>query len=136
MCPECNQPLIAFELDGIEIDRCIRCGGTWLDVGELEMIAELERIRTGALSQALKSAKGDRHDKRRCPRCRRKLERIRVGKENEIELDRCRVGHGLWFDKGEMEAVVADYAEGQEGAVARFFKELYRYEIQTGKRGE
>ena len=39
MCPLCNEPLVAFELDGIEIDRCVDCGGVWLDAGELELIA-------------------------------------------------------------------------------------------------
>jgi len=33
MCPACKEPLVVFELDGVEIDRCLRCGGTWLDDG-------------------------------------------------------------------------------------------------------
>src|SRR5438093_899662 len=42
MCPQCRQPMLVFELDGVEIDRCLSCRGTWLDAGELEQIARLE----------------------------------------------------------------------------------------------
>ena len=38
MCPLCHEPLVAFELDGVEIDRCVDCGGVWLDAGELESL--------------------------------------------------------------------------------------------------
>ncbi len=33
--------MVAFELEGVEIDRCLACEGTWLDAGELELIVEL-----------------------------------------------------------------------------------------------
>ncbi|MCH2376546.1 MAG: zf-TFIIB domain-containing protein, partial [Planctomycetes bacterium] len=41
MCPGCKEPLVAFELEGIEIDHCVECKGTWLDAGELQMFLEL-----------------------------------------------------------------------------------------------
>ena len=39
MCPVCKEPMLVLELDTVEIDHCARCGGTWLDAGELERIA-------------------------------------------------------------------------------------------------
>lgn len=45
ICPRCTTPTLA-ELDrsGIQIDRCSRCRGVWLDRGELEkLIAESSR---------------------------------------------------------------------------------------------
>ena len=33
--------MVAYELEGIEIDRCLCCDGVWLDAGELEMVTEL-----------------------------------------------------------------------------------------------
>ena len=53
MCPECGQPLVAFELRGVEIDHCVDCGGTWLDAGELETITESAGVPSGELSRAL-----------------------------------------------------------------------------------
>lgn len=36
-CPRCEAPtLIEMLRSGIPIDRCRRCGGVWLDAGELE----------------------------------------------------------------------------------------------------
>lgn len=38
-CPKCGMDLEHFELKGIELDRCVSCGGTWFDQGELEEIS-------------------------------------------------------------------------------------------------
>lgn len=41
LCPSCGIRLEPFEyasLSGIELDRCIGCGGIWADGGELEEI--------------------------------------------------------------------------------------------------
>ena len=49
-----------------------------------------------------------------CPRCNKKLQAITVGTEPAVELDRCRRGHGLWFDAGEIEAVITAFHDGEE----------------------
>lgn len=42
-CPRCAETLEPTIRDGIEIDRCPRCHGLWLDRGELEkMIGRIE----------------------------------------------------------------------------------------------
>ena len=47
-----------------------------------------------------------------------------------VELDRCPRGDGLWLDQGEMAAMIRLFHDDEEGAVARFFSELYRSEIE------
>ena len=106
MCPECQEPLVAFELEGVEIDHCVSCGGTWLDAGEIEMISELAGSASGGFTKALDEAGERRKGRRRCPRCRRKLTIVGIGEEDRLELDHCPRGHGLWFDKGEMKAAI------------------------------
>lgn len=135
MCPECGEPLVGFELEGVEIDHCISCGGTWLDAGELETISELAGVESGGLSKALASAKAIRADPRRCPRCDKKMQVFTIGSERLVELDRCSHGHGLWFDRGEMKSVISAFEEGQEGEVARFFAKLYRSELEEEAEG-
>jgi Zn-finger nucleic acid-binding protein len=39
-CPVCNVELKIAERQGIEIDYCPQCRGTWLDRGELDKIIE------------------------------------------------------------------------------------------------
>ncbi len=128
MCPVCGQPLVLFELEGVEIDRCLECGGTWLDAGELEELAALAGASPGRLSEAVERGEGSRHGKRRCVRCPAKLRVIKVG---GVEIDRCPWGHGLWFDRAEVKALVSAFAEGEEGAVARFFGEFFRAELDA-----
>jgi hypothetical protein len=125
MCPICHEPLVAFELDGVEIDRCVDCRGVWLDAGELELIAGRAGAPRGELSRALSEARGQRHGKRRCPRCPRKLRVIHVEGSSLVELDRCPAGHGFWLDAGEMESLIGAFETGEEGAVASFFGDFY-----------
>jgi Zn-finger nucleic acid-binding protein len=125
MCPVCQQPLVAFELDGVEIDRCVRCEGLWLDAGELEWIAHMAHVPQGGLSEAASQAKGQRGSKGRCPRCRRRLRKVTLERPPGLEIDRCPQGDGLWFDRGEIEAFLAAFETGETGAVARFFRDFF-----------
>jgi uncharacterized protein len=38
-CPKCGMPLETIDLRGVQVDRCGSCRGTWLDDGELELLA-------------------------------------------------------------------------------------------------
>ncbi len=45
-----------------------------------------------------------------CPKCQKKMEEVEC---NEVMVDRCVACHGIWFDKGEAEAL-------SEGWIAEF----------------
>ena len=63
MCPDCGEPMVIYELGGVEADRCLRCGGTWLDGGELErMASEITSIVDDAVDWAEKSPYPDPED--------------------------------------------------------------------------
>ncbi len=133
MCPVCRGSLVSYEFQGVEIDRCLECGGTWLDAGELELLVELVGFDARPLAERIRAAKLLRRGKRHCPRCPRRLQVIEVGEAQAIEIDRCPIEHGLWLDRGEMEALIASATEGEAGAVAKYFAELYRNDLQTAK---
>jgi Zn-finger nucleic acid-binding protein len=40
-CPNCSSKMAIKEKGGIEIDRCIFCGGVWLDGGEFQKISKI-----------------------------------------------------------------------------------------------
>lgn len=42
-CPKCGMQLIEIDYRGIKIDECSGCNGVWLDAGELEAIADMEK---------------------------------------------------------------------------------------------
>lgn len=139
MCPDCRQPLIVFELEGVEVDRCVRCGGSWLDAGEIEMILRLAGVPSEELSAALAAADSAGRGRRRCPRCRRRLHPVKTDRGGGIVIDRCPAGHGIWLDRGEIHSLVEAFAPGADGggasggqaaaATAGFFAELLRFEM-------
>ncbi len=127
-CPVCRVGLVVFEMDGVEIDRCNRCHGTWLDAGELEVLAALAGGDAGALDRTFHDAPDAGRSAHPCPRCRRRMRRATVG---GVEIDRCRRGHGAWLDAGETERLVRG---GDPPAVAGFLGELYRQDLEGGSR--
>jgi len=50
-CPRCGASLVEMHYKGIEIDKCSRCQGIWLDGGELEQILPEEQGLLGALKR-------------------------------------------------------------------------------------
>lgn len=50
-CPKCGAPLVEVHYKGVEIDKCSRCEGVWLDVGELERIAPGDKGLLGGLGR-------------------------------------------------------------------------------------
>jgi Zn-finger nucleic acid-binding protein len=125
-CPVCRTGLAVFELEGVEIDHCVRCRGTWLDAGELEVLAALAGGDAVALGQKLAAAPDAGRSVRPCPRCRRRMRRATV---SAVEVDRCSRGHGLWLDAEETGTLIRG---GDPPAVAGFLRELYRHELDQG----
>ena len=37
-CPKCGMDLVTVQFQGVSIDRCTSCGGTYFDAGELEQV--------------------------------------------------------------------------------------------------
>jgi Zn-finger nucleic acid-binding protein len=104
-CPACKEPLIVLEVEGIEIDHCLACGGVWLDGGELELLLSNAGNRD-ALMGSLQGDVGSTEESIRCPICSKKMEKVRCGTETKIHLDKCPRGDGLWFDRGELLGVL------------------------------
>lgn len=55
MCPDCNRDMDRETRNGITLDRCARCGGTWFDIGEVGRVYGLAR------PQSLACAMVDEH---------------------------------------------------------------------------
>ncbi len=39
-CPKCGMDLATVDFQGVSIDRCTSCGGTYFDAGELEEVTK------------------------------------------------------------------------------------------------
>lgn len=42
-CPKCGMELIEIDYRGVKVDKCSACEGVWLDAGELDAVAGLEK---------------------------------------------------------------------------------------------
>ena len=106
-CPVCKNAMITLELAKVEIDYCTGCKGVWLDAGELEMLLNDNGKAKKLISSFVKdTSSGEKA--RRCPICDKKMEKIDVGHEKPtLLIDRCSKGDGLWFDKGELNNIIA-----------------------------
>jgi len=126
LCPVCKVDMFVLEFEQVEIDFCYTCGGVWLDSGELEMIGE----RAGAVRQDLlraletREGRAPKEGTRRCPVCRRRLLEVRTESDPPVVVDRCSREHGLWFDHGELAAVVAAAGAERDNVLARFLGSL------------
>jgi len=63
-------------------------------------------------------------ERRRCPICRKSLLEVEADTDPPIVLDRCPREHGLWFDRGELQAVVKAAGAEEDNVLVRFFAEL------------
>ena len=104
-CPVCKNAMITLELEDVEIDHCLDCGGIWLDAGELELLLD-EPEKARVLLDSFRVDSKSQEAKRKCPICDKKMSKVVVGQASPtLLIDRCRKGHGLWFDKGELQDI-------------------------------
>ena len=109
-CPRCMNKLTRDKRYGGDFDICTDCGGTWAQGNELDAI--IKRIINGdkdeieASAKALQSAKQYSEAPEHCPSCDHKpLEPFTYGQATDVQLNRCKICGGIWFDPGEMETV-------------------------------
>jgi len=124
LCPACaDRDMFVLEFEHVEIDYCYRCGGVWLDSGELELIARRAGALEMRLLEALEKGEAERASgapRRRCPVCRKLLVQVVAQTDPPITLDRCPAAHGLWFDRGELGSVVRAAGAQSDNLLARF----------------
>ncbi len=121
-CPVCRMALVVVEREGIELDWCLSCRGIWFDEGELELLAE----KSGRAIDLADPARVDRRagqGKRRCPRCRKKMNHRSVGSDAGPKIDCC-PAHGIWLDRGELGQIMSGAASGSV-PILRFLGETF-----------
>ncbi len=123
-CVACKEPMIVLELEQVEIDYCLDCGGVWLDAGELELLLE----KPGEVKEFLEKpgASGQiTPSDRKCPICDKKMEEIALGNDKPVHIDRCPKGHGLWFDRGELKDIIEIMGGLADSRVADLLRDIF-----------
>ena len=106
-CVKCNSILDKATFQGLEVDLCPKCGGLWLDRGEITRAAKLPPTELARLRGLLTGAGGPppvpTENKAPCPACPGQLSEVVLG---TVHVDYCGKCHGLFLDRGELEAAV------------------------------
>ena len=129
ICPVCKDSMVILELNEVEIDFCTGCDGIWLDNGELELLLEDVEEREKLLS-TLTTDPAYPEKPYHCPNCNKKMEKVHVGENKDVLIDRCVKGHGLWFDKGELKAVL-ELGTGEDNKVVNLLKEMFENKLSS-----
>ena len=123
-CAACKEPMVVLELNEIEIDYCISCGGIWLDAGELELLLE-GSAKKDSLLASFKSDGRTKERPRKCPICLKTMEKVSCGADKRALLDRCRRNDGIWFDKGELEEVIRMGCLDEDNRILGLLKDMF-----------
>jgi Zn-finger nucleic acid-binding protein len=122
--------MIVVERRNIELDHCVNCKGLWFDAGELALLSEALDLEV-EMPDIASLPKVDVSEKpRKCPRCRKAMDKIYIGGERGVLIDRCVNSDGLWFDWGELGQVLERLAkkpESGEGEIIKFLGETIRH---------
>ena len=102
-CVKCNSVLDRATFQGLEVDLCPKCGGLWLDRGEITRAAkmpeaELERLR-GLLTDGKGPPPLPTENIAPCPACPGSLAEVLLG---TVHVDYCNKCHGIFLDRGEL----------------------------------
>jgi uncharacterized protein len=96
-CPRCKVPLTKVEYQpGTEVYWCSLCSGIWVDGEELY---EILQISPDAIPVAV------RKDNKVCPKCGSSLFYPVDFQDTGIVIDICERCKGIWFDRGEIQAM-------------------------------
>ena len=112
-CPRCPGITLSHDTyEGVTIDRCPNCKGTWLDDGELIQIIENEEKKFGIhlTNETLHKAFAgipelEQETKLNCPTCGEHMVAVNYVYDSGVIVDRCPNDHGVWLDVQELEKV-------------------------------
>ncbi len=95
-CPVDHEiELVSISVDGICLERCVKCNGHWLDHGEL---AKLANRAEGVEPTASVS----RHSARFCPVDTSPLTEVEFSQQSGLKIDVCPLCQGIWLDAHEL----------------------------------
>ena len=124
-CPRCKSEMLKIEDPDITIDRCSECGGTFLDKGELDVLATgmAGEIEVCSVDPAERT---DEHAYRDCPRAMcegDEMRKINLLIYTDIIFDYCEKCGGFFLDKGEIKDMNKELVQLTKEKKAEDFRE-------------
>jgi len=153
LCPVCGEGhfLSSRKVGQVSLMECSRCVGLWLGHETLSSLLEQASresldidgmFASGPVALAQEAGAAPQHGGlyRKCPQCRRLMNRRNYGRKSGVIVDICR-DHGIWFDAEELPALLRwvrsgglARAERQQAEQAAHEERLRRLAQPTGGR--
>jgi Zn-finger nucleic acid-binding protein len=109
-CPRCKETLQALKLGSTSAQECGACGGLWVEPDTLQRLVDAKEegaavtsVLAARIPTAPQTASAVRYVP--CPVCAKPMNRVNFAKASGVILDVCKL-HGIWLDRGEMQAVL------------------------------
>ncbi len=129
-CPVCKKSMLVLELQQIEIDYCQNCDGIWLDAGELELLLEDTQEKQKLLDSMVVDPNNP-EKLRRCPKCSKKMDKVFVGQNKSVLVDKCKRDHGIWFDDGELNQVIELGSVDKNNKVIQLLNDMFAHKLKN-----
>jgi len=107
-CPKCQGRFLnERKIGATTVHECPCCSGIWLDKGELNEIAHPAEGDLEYCSR--ENIEEDRISEFLCPVCKgSKMVKVNFVSYSDIIMDYCEKCGGLWLDRGELDAIIAE----------------------------
>jgi len=104
-CPNCiSSPLKAkLTKKGVEIDHCARCGGMWLDEGEIYSFSKKPKELAEVLERAIANTQPS---KRLSPKTNQPMKKVPL-MGGKLTIDICPRSNGVWLNAGEGKKLIS-----------------------------
>ncbi|HJZ89213.1 MAG TPA: zf-TFIIB domain-containing protein [Polyangia bacterium] len=116
-CVKCTSVLDKSMIADVEVDLCPKCGGLWLDRGEITRLAAMPDSELVELREHLCGSAGPppipSETTQHCPACSSTLKEVVLG---PVRVDYCEQCHGIFLDRGELDAAVESVRKKGAGA--------------------
>jgi len=116
-CPRCSVPMQAVTIGTADLRECPKCEGLWADKDTLQQICtdrERQAAILGMPTDVGTDLIGSIERNIRympCPICKTLMNRVNFSRCSGVIVDVC-VKHGTWFDKDELQRIVAFIRSG------------------------
>lgn len=114
-CPHSDSPLETKEINHTSVQTCPKCGGMFLEHGQLNQVAgdtpgDLEYSTVDLDS----GQHADNYGTINCPRDNTPMVKVDFNVDSSIILDYCKTCHGFWLDGGELARINNEVKELNE----------------------